>query len=266
MGKKIVFCGGGNMAEGIMRSLIANGAARAEDITVNEIFQTRCDYLNETYKVNAITDATEQMKDADLFFIAVNPHQVINVTPKIKETMKEGSIVLSIAAGCTVSMLEEQVGADKKVVRVMPNTLSQSGNGYSAACINANIDDDDKTFITTILDALGQTMYIDESMFNTFTAFSCSGPMWIYKTVEAMVDAGVYVGFSRADSRNMVLKNMAGVAKLLDETGDHPAARVDAMCSPGGVTIEGLKVLEETAFRGNLMKSIAAAVDKANRV
>lgn len=266
MGKKILFCGGGNMAEGIMRSLIANGAASADDITVNEIFQTRCDYLNERYKVNAVTDASAQMKDADMFFIAVNPHQVVNVTPAIRANMKDGAIVLSIAAGCTVSMLEEQVGKDKKVVRVMPNTLSQSGNGYSAACINSNIDDEDKEFITTVLDALGQTMYIDESMFNTFTAFSCSGPMWIYKMAEAMIDAGVYSGFSRNDARNIVLKNMAGVAKLLDDTGDHPADRIDAMCSPGGVTIEGVKVLEESAFRGNLMKSIAAAVDKANRV
>ncbi len=148
----------------------------------------------------------------------------------------------------------------------MPNTLIESKNGYSAACINPNVNEDDKKVITSFLDALGQTMYVTEEMFETFTAFCCTGPIWFYKTVETLIDAGVYAGFSRLESRNMVIKNMLGVASVLDASGIHPALKVDDMTSPAGVTIEALQVLEQQGFEGALMTSVNAAVKKANSI
>jgi len=266
MSKKIVFCGGGNMAEGIMKGLLSNGVATAENVTVNELRQERCVYLSETYGVSAIAEAAEAIKEADLIVIAVTPPVVPNVSKLLETLIGENTIVLSIAAGITIASLESQLGNDKKILRVMPNTLIQSGNGHSAACINANINDNDKEFITKILDALGQTMYITEDMFNTFTAFSCSGPIWLYKTVEALIDSGVYAGFSRSEARSIVIKNMLGVAQVLDETGAHPAVKIDEMCSPGGVTIEALKVLQQEGLSGTFMTSVDAAVKKANTI
>ena len=266
MNKKIVFCGGGNMGEGIMRGLLDNKAAAKEDITISELNPERCNYLSKTYGVSALTDATKAMEEADMLIIAVNPPHVPAVTKILKPIIKDEAIVLSIAAGIEIGTLESQLGNDKKIVRIMPNTLIQSGNGYSAACLNSNIDDNDKEFITRILNALGQTMYIPESMFNTFTAFSCSGPLWLYKTAESLIDAGVYVGFGRMEARNIVLKNMLGVARILDATGAHPAVKVDEMTSPGGVTIEGQKVLEQEGLSAAFMKSVSAAVNKANSI
>lgn len=266
MNKKVVFYGGGNMAENIMKVLLNKGAVTKENITVNEIFQKRCDYLSGTYGVSALTDATDAIKEADMIIIAVNPPQVPNVTKVLKALINDKTIVMSIAAGVKIATLESQVGSDKKILRMMPNTLSQSGNGYSAACVNCNIDEKDKEFITEILNALGQTMYIKEDMFNTFTAFSCSGPLWLYKTVEALIDSGVYVGFSRVEARNIVIKNMIGVAQVLDETGAHPAVKVDEMTSPGGVTIEALKTLQQGGIASALMNSVNDAVKKANSI
>lgn len=264
MNQKVLFCGGGNMAEGILKSLLATGTVVPEDVTISELNPDRCALLTKNYGVSAVTDASGAMKEAGMVIIAVLPQHVANVTQVLKGAIDERTIVMSIAAGVTIADLEAQLGADKKVVRVMPNTLSESGNGHSAACINSNIEDEDKAFITDILNALGQTMYINEGMFDTFTAFSCSGPVWLYKTIEALVDAGVYVGFSRAEARNIVIKNTLGVAQVLDTTGAHPAAKIDEMCSPGGVTIEGLKVMEEEGLKGSFMTSVAAAVNKAN--
>lgn len=266
MNKKIVFCGGGNMAEGIMRGLLNNGVAAPENITVSELYPARCEYLSSTYGVFALTDAAAAIKEADVIIIAVNPSQVPNVTKVLKTLINEKTIVLSIAAGVTIATLESQVGSDKKVLRVMPNTLIQSGNGHSAACVNGNLDDNDKEVVTAILNALGQTMYIAESMFDTFTAFSCSGPLWIYKTVEGLIDAGVYVGFSRREARNIIIKNMLGVAQVLDATGAHPAVKVDEMTSPGGVTIEALKSLQQEGLAAALMTSVTTAVRKANSI
>ena len=109
-------------------------------------------------------------------------------------------------------------------------------------------------------------MYLAENMFNEFTAYSCSGPMWIYQMADALIDAGVYSGFSRKDSTQIVIKNLLGVAMVLDETGDAPKERVSEMCSPGGVTIEGYKSLIDEGFAKAVMTSVKKAVDKANSI
>lgn len=239
--KKIVFCGCGPMGEGILGGLLNNNVAKAKDVTVNELLEVRRTHIAETYGVAAVENASDALKAADLVIIAVNPAQM----PKVAQTIRP---------------------LIKKILRVTPNTLIKSGNGYSAACVNPNIDEEDKKLITAVLNALGQTMYVTEDMFETFTTFCCTGPIWLYKTVEALVDAGVYAGFSRMESRNMVIKNMLGVAQVLDNTGAHPALKVDDMTSPAGVTIEALQVLQQERFTGALMTSVDAAVKKANSI
>lgn len=209
------------------------------------------------------THAAEAIKAADLIIIAVLPLHVASVTSAIGNLIKEETLVLSIAAGVTMDTLEGQLGGDKKIARVMPNTLSLSGKGYSTVCLNSKVSPEEKEIVTTIINGLGKTMYISEEMFDTFTAFSCSGPMWLYKTADALINAGVYEGFSRSDARNMVLENMLGAAALLQITGDDPSARVNEMCFPGGVTIEGFKSLQEQGFDSAIMTSVDKAVKKA---
>ncbi|MCI8648057.1 MAG: pyrroline-5-carboxylate reductase [Firmicutes bacterium] len=266
MGKKLVFCGGGNIAEGIICSLLKREVCQAGDIIVSELNPDRCKYLKNEYSITAVTDAQEVMVTADMIVIAVLPKIVPVVVETIKNVAAKETIILSIAAGVTIASLEAALGAEKKIVRVMPNTLSQSGNGHSAACLNSNIGAEEKQFVTKILNALGQTMYLPESMFNAFTAYSCSGPMWLYQMADALVDAGVYMGFSRSDAKNIVIKNMMGVAMVLDESGDEPKSRVSEMCSPGGVTIEGYRSLLEEGFSSAVMTSVDKAVKKANSI
>jgi len=266
MDKKIVFCGGGNMAEGILKELIRKNVALPENITVNEIIPARCDYLNKTYNITAAADVTEAVKSADLVIIAVTPVHISSVTKMLNPLIDEKTVVMSIAAGVPINKISEGLGSDRKIVRIMPNTLGQSSNGYSAACMNEFCDDKDKTLVTDVITSLGQIMFLKEDMFNAFTAFSNVGPLWCYKMIEALVDAGVYVGFSRTDARNIAIKNMIGAATVLDITGEHPAIKVDQMTSPGGVTIEALKVLQGEGFSTALMDSVIAGFDKVNKV
>lgn len=264
MSKKIVFCGGGNMAEGVIRSLITRGVAESADITVSELNPERCAYLEATYSVKAHTDASAAIKEADIVFIAVLPKIVPIVAKTLKDAVKKDVLIISIAAGVKIAEMEEMLGAEKKIVRVMPNTLNKSGNGHSAVALNANVTAEEKEEVTRILNSLGQTMYLPENMFNEFTAYSCSGPLWFYQMADALIDAGVYSGFSRADARNIVIKNMLGVAMVLDETGAAPKDMVNAMCSPGGVTIEGYKSMVDRGFAAAVMGSVKDAVNKAN--
>lgn len=266
MSKKVLFCGGGNMAEGVMRSLIAKGMVKSEDITVSEVNPERCKYLKEVYHVEALVDASEAMKTADLIVVAVLPKIVPVVAKSLAGVIKADAVVLSIAAGVKLEFYEDVLGADRKVVRVMPNTLGQSGNGHSAVCFNGNLDEEDKQYALSFMSALGQTIVLPESMFGEFTAYSCSGPMWLYEMADVLIDAGVYAGFSRSDAKKMVIKNMLGVAVILDETGDDPKSRVSEMCSPGGVTIEGYKSLVDKGFASAVMTSVDKAVKKANSI
>lgn len=120
--------------------------------------------------------------------------------------------------------------------------------------------------VAAVENALGQTMYVTEDMFKTFTAFCCTGPIWLYKTVEALVDAGVYAGFSRMESRNMVIKNMLGVAQVLDNTGAYPAKQVDDMTSPGRRDDRSAAGAAAEGLRRNALSSVDAAVKKANSI
>ena len=266
MEKKIVFCGGGNMAEGVIRSMLTGKVADSADITVSELNPQRCEYLKKTYEVEALVDAESFIKEADIVIIAVLPKVVPIVAENLKNLLRKDAMILSIAAGVKIADLTAMLGEGRKIVRIMPNTLNKSGNGHSAVALNENVTAEEKEIVTSILNSLGQTMYLPENMFNEFTAYSCSGPLWLYQMADALIDAGVYTGFSREDARNIVVKNMLGVAMVLDETGAAPKEMVNEMCSPGGVTIEGYKSLLEQGFVSAVMTSVTEAVKKANRV
>lgn len=264
MNRKIVFCGGGKMAEGIIRDALRENFVSSEDIIVHDPASTRRKYLIETYGVKAVTDVESAVKDANIIIIAVTPKYVPSVTTVLKPIVNDQTIILSIAAGITTESLAEQLGTRKKIVRVVPNTLGQSGYGYSAYYLNDQCEENDKTVVEKLLSTLGQLMPIPEDMFNMFSSFSNVGPLWLYKTVEALIDAGVYIGLSRENARNIVLMNMLGTATVLKETGEHPAAKVDQMASPGGVTIEAWRTLQKTGFSSAIIDSVTAGFEKTN--
>lgn len=262
MDKKIVFYGGGNMTEGILQCLLSKGTAEPKNITVCELVSSRCEYLAKTYGIKADPDVSDDIKSADMVIIAVTPPLVCAIAKTLNPLVKEDAIVMSIAAGISIKAIEEELKTGSKVVRIMPNTLNQSGNGYSAVCVNKYCDENAKALVYDIVSSLGQVMYLDDDKFDLFSAFSCTGPVWIYKTVEALINAGVHSGFGRAVSRDIVIQNMLGAAKILQSTGEHPAVKVDQMTAPAGSTIEALKVLEEEGFAASLMKSVQASVER----
>lgn len=263
MNNRIVFCGGGNMAEGILRQILAKQVTESEYVTVVELRQERCDYLKAQYEINAVTNPAEAYKQADLIILAVLPQFIENVCQTIEDQLRSDTVVMSIAAGVSLNRLQKALNETARISRVMPNTLSQSGSGYSAVCYNDRCSEEDTALVSEILEALGQTLLLPEEKFDSFSCFGTAGPLWMYKLIEAMTDAGVYVGYNRTDARNIVIRNMVGAATVLAQTGDHPVIRVDQMTSPGGVTIESLKVLQEEGFAKAVMDSVIAGVRKA---
>lgn len=263
MSRKIVFCGGGNMAEGIFKQVLAKGVTEPENITVAELREDRASYIRETYGIASSSACDEAYKGADVIVLAVLPQHFKSALSGIKPFIRDDAVVISIAAGVSIDSITSVIGCGKHVSRVLPNTMGESGHGYSVVCYNSACTDDDKIIVSSILDSIGQTMLLPERLFDAYSCFGTAGPLWMYKLVEAMTDAGVYVGFNREDARNIVIQNMIGAGMTLAATGEHPVARVDRMTSPCGVTIESLKVLQEEGFSSAIMSSISAGVNKA---
>lgn len=265
--KKIVFYGGGKMTESIIRGLLSNDTVKAENITVGEMVPARCSYLSDTYAVTAVTDPSQAIKAADMVLIGVNPPQIPSVTGVLKTVLNEETIVMSFACGVKIKVLEDQLGSDKKIVRLVPNTLSQSGNGCSLAHGNGNLREADNAFVDHLLRGLGKVLYMEEAKFDSFQGYGCTGPLWVYKFIEAMIDAGIYVGFTRDEARELILENMMGVVKILQETGASPTAKIEELTSPGGVTIEALRALQENgSYMTPTIASMETAVKKCSIV
>lgn len=265
--KHLVFYGGGKMAEGIIRGLIKNGKIDPDNIAVQEMIPERCAYLSEKYGVLAKTDATEEIRKADMVLIGVNPPQIRSVTTALRPILDSETIVLSFACGVAISVFADQLGSEKKIVRIVPNTLSLYGNGYSAVHVNENLTEADRAFVDSLLHGLGKVIYLEEEKFNDFQAYGCTGPLWIYKFAEAMIDAGIYTGFTRQEAKKLLLENMMGVVKYLQDSDMSPTAIIEDLTSPGGVTIEALRALQENgSYMTPTIASMEAAVRKCSVV
>lgn len=264
MEKKIVFCGGGNMAEGIISGFINNGNVPAASITVKEPVDARRAYLTEKYGLGASADPAEEVKNADILIIAVVPKFVSDVTAYLAPLVNKDQLIISIAAATKIEKLAAVLGADKKIIRMTPNTMIATQSGYSAMCFNGNCTAQDKEIAKSYVQYLGQIQEISEDLFNAFTAYCNVGPLFCYQLMEALTDAGVYVGFPRVVAKDMAVKNLLGAAKLIDTTGLEPSAKTGMMTSPAGVTIESLRILKQTGFQASVMESVIAGFNKTN--
>lgn len=261
--KQIAFIGGGNMAEGIIKGMTLDGQLKGKQIRVFDIIAERIRYLADTYGIEGCKTTQEAVKDADAIIFAVRPQDAEHVSAQLKGLMKKDSLFVSICAGVTIGSFEKWLGEDRKIARVMPNTLTETKHGFSAVCFNRYAEDTDKALLQLILNAIGQTVCIAEGMFDTFTAYSCAGPAYLLFLMNAMIDAGVRAGFSRKDSREMTIENFIGTARKTNMTGKHPFEILDTMTSPAGVGIEGIYTMQQEGVYGGVMHSIEEAVKKA---
>ena len=264
--KTVLFYGAGNMAEGIIGGMLRNQVIEATSIMVYNRTPARLERLREVYRVTPVKDLEWCLAAADIIFLAVKPQDAPAVFPKIRAHGNVDALVISICAGVTIARLEEGLGAERRICKVMPNTLIEAGHGYSAATPNANITEDDRNDLEIILNSIGQTMFVPENMFDPFTAFSCGGPAYVMACINALIDAGVQAGFSRENSRKMVLENCLGSALTLLESDKHPYQIIDTMTSPAGVGIEGMYELAVGGLNGVLMKCVKEAVRRAREL
>ena len=260
---RLAFVGGGVMAEAIIGGALGAGLVAPGDVSVGEPVAARREQLAEAHGVAVFADNAEAVRGAELAFLAVKPQSLGEVMPGLERALGADQTVVSIVAGATLDALTGGLGHDA-VVRVMPNTPAQIGEGMSVWTASEAVAADAREAVGSILRTLGDEVYApDEKLIDMATALSASGPAYVFLFVEALIDAGVYLGMARDTARRLALQTVVGSARLVERTGRHPAELRDMVTSPGGTTIAALRAMEAGGFRAAVADGVVAAYDRS---
>lgn len=263
MNKKIGFIGGGNMGSAMIQGMISTGLVSADQVMVSCRTQASCQRLQEQFQINAVTDNVAVAKQADMLFLAVKPNMFATVIPQIRDAVSADTIIISVAAGKSIAQIEELFGSTIKLVRAMPNTPALVGMAMSAIVPNTHVSEEELVEVLSVFESFGQAEVVSEALMDAVIGVSGSSPAYVYMFIEAMADAAVADGMPRAQAYKFAAQSVMGSAKMVLETGTHPGALKDAVCSPGGTTIEAVAVLEDTGFRKSVIKAQRACVAKS---
>ena len=268
---KVGFIGCGNMGSAMIGGILKNGLAGKDEIIASCKSEGTKERITKELGITVTLDSVEVAEKSDVIFLAIKPYQFDAVLPQINGKLAADQIVISVAAGKSLSMIETalmsiDVAGKLKVVRAMPNTPALVGEAMTAITPNANLNEEDIAKVKALFESFGQVEVVPESMMNAVIGVSGSSPAFIYMLIEAMADAAVVEGMPRAQAYKFAAQSVLGSAKMVLETGMHPGALKDAVCSPGGTTIAGVEALEQCGFRGTVMEGIRATVAKAEEM
>lgn len=263
---KLTVIGAGNMATAIVTGVVQNHVLRACDITVTDLSEEKLDKI-ASLGVYTSHDNYEAARVSDVILLAVKPHIYPVVLKELSSLPEiETKIFVTIAPGFSIERVNKELGCQAKVVRTMPNTPAAVGEGMTALCHASNVTETEYQSIEALFRAIGKTQLMSEQLVGEVTSCSGSGPAYVYMMIEAMADAAVYDGIPRDMAYQLAAQTVLGAAKMVLETGKHPAKLKDEVCSPGGTTIRAVQVLEEEGFRSSLMKAMIACNQKARNM
>lgn len=260
---KIGFVGCGNMATAIIKGIIKKQIIEEENIMASAKTKTTLERVQRELGIKVSMDNSEVVKNSDIVVLAVKPQYYQEVIEQIKDTVSDNQIIISIAPGKTLAWLQDCFGKNVKLVRTMPNTTALVGEGMTGACRNEYVTDEDYATVLQILGSFGEVETIPENLMDVCVSVSGSSPAYIYILIEAMADGAVADGMPRAQAYKFAAQSVLGSAKMVLETGKHPGELKDQVCSPGGTTMEAVRVLEEKGFRSSVIEAMKACVRKA---
>lgn len=261
---KLGFIGCGNMAGAIIRGIIASGAALPKEIIGADLSEgARCK-IQEESGIAVTMDNIEVVRRAQTVFLTVKPQFLEEVIHGIRDCARPDQLFVSIAAGRSVSWIEERFGDyPVRLVRLMPNTPALVGEGMTALCANARVTEAERKEVGSLCGAFGKVLEVQERLFDAVTAVSGSSPAYVFMFIEAMADAAVSCGMPRAMAYTFASQAVLGSAKMVLDTGKHPGELKDMVTSPAGTTIEAVRVLEEKGFRSAVFECVKACAEKS---
>jgi pyrroline-5-carboxylate reductase len=265
--KKIAFIGSGAMGEAMISSLLRQKLALPENLYASDPGFDRGQELHKRYGIRPFTDNNQAVEHTDVVVLSVKPQRLSEVLGGLKGAIPSDAVVLSIVAGATIAKISQGL-AHKAVVRSMPNTPAQIGEGITVWIASPSVSQAQKETARTILGAFGDEINVDdENYLDMATALSGTGPAYVFIFMEAMIDAGVHMGFSRHVSEQLVVQTLRGSVdyyQIINEKSSvHVAALKNQVTSPGGTTAEALYYLEKAGFRTAISRAIWAAYQRS---
>ncbi len=263
--KRIAFIGPGEMAEAMIHGLIRCQVAQPQVILAAGPRQERLDYLQRKYSIQVNGDNAEAARQADVVVLSVKPQRMDRVLAGLKGAIQPGALALSIVAGATLGKIARGLG-HALVVRSMPNTPAQIGEGITVWTASSGVSDEQKEMTRSILGALGEEVFLEEEYYlDMATALSGTGPAYVFLFMEAMVDAGVHLGFPRRIAEKLVAQTVRGSVDYYNQRDDpvHLARLRNEVTSPGGTSAAALYYLEKAGFRTAISRAIWAAYERS---
>ncbi len=257
--RRVSFIGSGAMGEAMIKGMVAQGVVQAAHITASDPVAARREQMQSQFGVSTTDSNLRAVQDADVVVLSVKPQILPRVLAELQGQIPPTALLLSIVAGVPIQTMQTGLAHDR-IVRTMPNTPAQVGKGMTVWVATPAVTPEQRTQTQVILNALGeQVMVEDEHYLDMATGLSGSGPGYVFLLIEAMIDAGVQIGFSRADAQKIVLQTIDGSVELVRSTGLHPAELKNRVTSPAGTTAAGLFELEQSGVRAAILRAVEAA-------
>ena len=262
---KIGIIGIGNMGSAILKGLLH--VYGKNDIIFTDVNREKCEEITKETGVAYAGSNAECANQAKYIILAVKPQYFDPVLKNIRNVVTEANVIISIAPGITIGQLKEKLGIEKRVVRAMPNTPALLGEGMTGVCYDAEaFDDGEKDTIRDIFTSFGEMCIVEERLMSAVVCASGSSPAYVYMFIEALADSAVKYGLPRDTAYRMAAQTVLGSAKMVLETGEHPGALKDKVCSSGGTTIAAVAALEEHGFRSAVIKAGDACYEKCENM
>ena len=264
--RKIGFIGTGNMGRAILGGILKSKLIDENNVIASAKTDSTIEKVKKEFNVKTTKSSKEVVEFSDIIIIGVKPGTYDDILYEIKDHIDNNKIIITIAAGKSLESVEKIIGSDKKIIRTMPNTPSLVGEGMTAICPNKNITEEELNEIKLLFNSCGKSEVVGEELIDAVIGASGSSPAYGFMFIEAIADAAVIAGMPRDKAYKFAAQGLLGAAKMVLDTNMHPGELKDMVCSPGGTTIEAVRVLEEEQFRGAVIKAVCACVNKSKEM
>ena len=258
---KIAIVGGGNMGGAIARGIAKAGLAQPNQIAVSRRSPSALDAWKQQ-GFAATPNNCEAVLGANIVVLAVKPYQTQEVANQVKSSIQSGALVISIATGVSVAQLEEWLGADKSVVRAMPNTAAEVGESVTALVAGHNTTEAQMALAQEVFSALGLAVVVDEAQMPALTALASCGIAHALRYIRAAQASAIEMGLKADVAAQIVSQTVKGAAQLILTNHSHPEVEIDKVCTPKGVTIAGINAMEHAGFTSAVMKGMMGSYNK----
>ncbi len=266
LNENMVIIGGGNMGTALLRGILKAKLTQPRRITVVDVHAGRLEDLKRTYKVRTTSEPAGPVSRAKVIVLAVKPQTLTGVLDKIRDSVNPEQLIISIIAGVQSTSIRDRLGQKNPVIRVMPNIAATVDAAASALSGCEPATEQHFRVAEAIFGAVGEVVRVDEQHLDAVTGLSGSGPAYIYMVIEALCDGGVKMGLPREIAMKLATQTVFGAAKLVRETGQHPATLRDQVTTPGGTTISAIHELEERGLRAMLISAVVTATQRSREL